>query len=457
MKRIIITIFFTLCAIASYAQAKQTINGFVYNSEGNPIAGATIKAVGDNAVAKSAQDGSFEMQVAQHCNFVEASCEGYISAQVELNGAIVLFRLKVDKKYAQMKAKEEAEANAIAEAERRAAEEARIAAEQEAARIAAEKARAEEQARLAAEQEAARVAAEKAKAEEIARIKAQLEAELKAKEEAAKQLALQKEEEKRLKAEQQKAQAEQKIQMAEKQKIEQKAAKLQEKSEKIARIAALGEIKSGYEQYVSLAYNLELFYFAHSATLNYIGGYRFNKHLFLGLGTGLSINAPSDGVNGIDYYGHYYGYEIRKFTTSYGYNSLISIPVFAHFRADFARQYRWNPYIALSVGAELATKPISIATDSGVYSHNGHLYIGELAVGANCRLKGNMGIYFGLSCGFAFVNGYVDVYQTKIVDDSFDWNTINNITEWDDTEIYSDSDAFMFDRLNFKFTVGLSF
>ena len=453
MKRIIITIFFTLCAIASYAQAKQAINGFVYNSEGNPVAGATIKAVGDNAVAKSAQDGSFEMQVAQHCNFVEASCEGYISAQVELNGAIVLFRLKVDKKYAQMKAKEEAEANAIAEAERRAAEEARIAAEQEAARIAAEKARAEEQARLAAEQEAARVAAEKAKAEEIARIKAQLEAELKAKEEAAKQLALQKEEEKRLKAEQQKMQAEQKIQMAEKQKVEQKAAKLQEKSEKIARIAALGEIKSGYEQYVSLAYNLELSYFAHSATLNYIGGYRFNKHLFLGLGTGLSINGTSDGLNGFAIH-NFGGYELEKTTTSYGYNTLISIPVFAHFRTDFARQHRWNPYIALSVGAELATKPISVATDSGIYSHNGHLYVGELAVGANCRLKGNMGIYFGLSCGGAFVNGYFYVTQTKR---HYDLSDVNNITEWDETWIDSNSDAFMFDRLNFKFTVGLSF
>jgi hypothetical protein len=121
MKRVIIAIFFTLFAIASYAQSKQTINGFVYNSEGNPIAGATVKAVGDSAEAKSAQDGSFEMQAAQHCNFVEASCEGYISAQVELTGTIVVFRLKVDKKYAQMKAREEAEARARAEEERIAA------------------------------------------------------------------------------------------------------------------------------------------------------------------------------------------------------------------------------------------------------------------------------------------------------------------------------------------------
>lgn len=105
MKRAIITIIFTLFAIASYAQAKQSVNGFVYNSDGIPIAGAIIKAVGDSAVAKSAQDGSFEMQAAQHCNFVEASCEGYISARVELTGTIVLFRLKVNKKYAQKQPK----------------------------------------------------------------------------------------------------------------------------------------------------------------------------------------------------------------------------------------------------------------------------------------------------------------------------------------------------------------
>ena len=81
MKRIIITLFLGLLAIAGYAQNQLTVNGFVYSSDGYPLAGATIKAIGNNASVQSSQDGTFEIVVPQYCNFIEASFEGYIPAK----------------------------------------------------------------------------------------------------------------------------------------------------------------------------------------------------------------------------------------------------------------------------------------------------------------------------------------------------------------------------------------
>ncbi|MBR0338636.1 MAG: hypothetical protein IIX40_00415, partial [Alistipes sp.] len=125
-------------------------------------------------------DGTFEMMVSPYTKFVEASKEGYITAQAEVDGSYLVFKLQVDKKYAENKAKAEEEARKAAEAEK-----ARLAAEAEAARLAAEKA---EQERKAAEErkrieEEKRIAAEKAAAEKAERDRLAAEAKAKAEEE----------------------------------------------------------------------------------------------------------------------------------------------------------------------------------------------------------------------------------------------------------------------------------
>ena len=185
MKRfILLTAIFGIVSLSAVAQQQatlRTIKGYVFNAEGDAMPGADVKAVADSAATKAGADGTFSIEVTQFVKFLEASCEGYISAQAEIDGTMMVFKLQVDKKYAANKAKAEKAARKAAEAEAiekaKAAEAARIAAEKEAARLAAER----EAALILAKQEAERLAAEKARAEEEARLAA---AKAKAEEEA---------------------------------------------------------------------------------------------------------------------------------------------------------------------------------------------------------------------------------------------------------------------------------
>ena len=251
MKRfILLTAIFGLVSLSAVAQQQQvtlrTIKGYVFNAEGDAMPGVTVKAVADSATTKSGADGTFSIEVTQFVKFLEASYEGYVSAQAEIDGTTIIFKLQVDRKYAANKAKAEKAALKAAKIEAtekaKAAEAARLAAEKEAARLAAEK----ETARLAAErevalllakQEAERLAAEKAKAEEEARLAAE-----KAKAEEEARLAAEKakaEEEARIAAAKAKAEEEARLAAA-KAKAEEEAriAAAKAKAEEEARIAA---------------------------------------------------------------------------------------------------------------------------------------------------------------------------------------------------------------------------
>ena len=146
MRKILILSLFLLFSLVGIAQNNtRVVKGFVQNAEGRPLSGITVKAVDEDASVVSGQNGAFELRVSPYCRYIEASAEGYLPYQIEIDGSMAIFRLKADKKYAQMKAKQEAEAKAKAESERIAAEK-----EAEAQLIAAEK-----------EAEAQRIAAEK--------------------------------------------------------------------------------------------------------------------------------------------------------------------------------------------------------------------------------------------------------------------------------------------------------
>ena len=158
MKRfILLTAIFGIVSLSAGAQQQatlRTIKGYVFNAEGDAMPGADVKAVADSAATKAGADGTFSIEVTQFVKFLEASYEGYISAQAEIDGTMMVFKLQVDKKYAANKAKAEKAARKAAEAEAiekaKAAEAARIAAEKEAARLAAER----EAALILAKQEA---------------------------------------------------------------------------------------------------------------------------------------------------------------------------------------------------------------------------------------------------------------------------------------------------------------
>ena len=143
------------------------------------MAGATLAAVGSNEMGVSKVDGTFEMMVSPYTKYIKATKEGFVSVQAEVDGSYLVFKLLVDKKYLENKAKAEEAARLAAEAKTKAEEEARLAEEK---RLAAEKAAAEkaEQERIAAEARARlaeekRIAAEKLAAEkaEAARLAAE--------------------------------------------------------------------------------------------------------------------------------------------------------------------------------------------------------------------------------------------------------------------------------------------
>jgi chemotaxis protein histidine kinase CheA len=203
------------------------------------MVGATLKAVGSTESCSSSADGTFEIMVSPYAKKIEASKEGYISAQAEVDGSYLVFRLQVDKKYAENKAKAEEEARKAAETEK-----ARLAAEAEAARLAVEKA---EQERKAAEERARieeekRIAAEKAAAEKAERDRIAAEAKAKAEEEkriAAEKAAAEK-------AEAAKRAAEEKARLAEEKRIATEKAAA-EKAEK-ERLAAEAKAKAEEEK-----------------------------------------------------------------------------------------------------------------------------------------------------------------------------------------------------------------
>ena len=154
MKRLLLVIVCAMLSIVGVAQSTRTVKGMVFDQNEVPIAGATIKAATADQSVQSTATGAFEIQVPTHVRALNATKEGYFMSTLEVDGSYLIFKLKIDKKYAENKAKAE--------------EAARIAAEKEAEA----KAKAEEAALLAAQQEAIA----KAKAEEAARIAAEKEA-----------------------------------------------------------------------------------------------------------------------------------------------------------------------------------------------------------------------------------------------------------------------------------------
>lgn len=283
MKRfLILATILGLFSFSASAQGTRTVKGYVQDANTQALPNATVRAVSENAQTKSASDGAFELEVSTYCKYVEASFEGYVTAQAEIDGSIIIFRLNIDKKYASNKAKAEKAARAAADkdaAEKaKANEEAiRIAAQknkaaedaarkrseeeiarltnekamvEEISRLATEKANAAEAARAAAEKEVARLTAEKAKIEESARLATE-----KAKSEEAARIAAEKEVE-QLKTE--KAKLEESIRLAAQNDNTEELARLKAEKAKVEESARLAAEKAKSEEAARLAAEKEV-------------------------------------------------------------------------------------------------------------------------------------------------------------------------------------------------------
>lgn len=137
------------------------------------------------------------------------------------------------------------------------------------------------------------------------------------------------------------------------------------------------DFKKGYQQEVSLAYSLlsngrgiSMF------NINYIGGYRINQHLFVGLGTGLDFGCSynfkpyimqNDGLvcSGPSKY-----YE--EDSDEWGMAALpiqkVSIPLYANFRVYFMKT-RWAPFLSFSAGMRISGAKKLEVYDSKILSH----------------------------------------------------------------------------------------
>ncbi len=360
MRKLFITALFVLLSCTAIAQNSRIVRGYIFGSEGEPIVGAKITALHESASATSTTGGAFEMAVSPYAKVIEVSYEGYFKAQAEIDGSSLIIRLKVDKKYADNKAK--------AEAERKAAEDAlRVAAEREAAA----KAEAEERARIAAEKEAAA----KAKAEEERRI-----AEAKAEEE--RRIAEAKAEEERRLAAQKEAERAEKARLA----------KIAAEERKVA----YAEQQKGFESMVDLSYFIGLGKQYPHLGVTYTAGYRLNNLLYVGGGAGVDYNIGAQAV-----------------TTKYGDGALrpfvVSVPIYAYFRANFLNR-RCSPFFALAAGGRVSGKQTMHLDLLDVKYNTSSLFVNP-QLGVNFRTTTNSSIY----CAVGF-NGFSTPHCVKFTE-----------------------------------------
>lgn len=159
--------------------------------------------------------------------------------------------------------------------------------------------------------------------------------------------------------------------------------------------AALPDVKPGYEQSIDLSFD-----FLPATRLcfdiNYIGGWRFNRMFYAGLGTGLDIDPFSpETYLVINYDGYNNNLDLGK---------AVNIPLYAHGRLYFT-QKRWMPFVGLSVGGLFSTRQTVVLRsydhESGYremcnedYGTSGFLL--NVMAGADYRMTANSDFYISL-------------------------------------------------------------
>ena len=438
---------FTALTFVCAAQNNRAVNGAVYDDSGMPLPAATIKTVGADFSFNVNPDGKFVIQIPYYVKYVEASLEGYISQTVEVDGSYMVFKLKVDKKYAEAKAKAEAarlkaeeDARVAAEkaeaAKAKAEEDARVAAEkaeaakakaEEDARVAAEKAeaekaKAEENARIAAEKQAREQAEAEAKAaqkaKEDAELKAQKEAEAKAKAEEDARIAAEKEAARIAAEEEAAAKAEAKAQAKAAEKQAKELAKNQEKADKEAFMnnynetyrnkGVINELEFGFD----VPFSSTCLYYEDGIgisgrpfpiTLNYMLGYRFNNWFSLSAGVGFAYEVFGDIRNNADFFERCNGIKLEDYEGINGYGSYESyenfyIPVYLNAKA-YLTKTKIQPMVSVSGGVYLHPKALSymdILFDAGL--------------GCNFRLSRRNNMYIMITYG---LTPNVHLYQIE--------------------------------------------
>lgn len=141
---------------------------------------------------------------------------------------------------------------------------------------------------------------------------------------------------------------------------------------------ATADIKTGYQQEASFAYSL-MWDTGSMFNFNYIGGWRFNRYFYAGIGTGLDFS----GYNERQFVGEYMDGSDYSYTASYPgitnqgsteekigkeyigcwtslSNQVLAIPLYAHLRVYFLKT-KWSPFLAFSAGMRIsASKKLDV-------------------------------------------------------------------------------------------------
>lgn len=202
--------------------------------------------------------------------------------------------------------------------------------------------------------------------------------------------------------------AEKQAQIAAKKEAEAKA-----KAEKRAEIAAQKEAAAikrkedaikyrGYRQFVDLSYS----YCGVTDFLgvSYIGGYRFNPYIFLGLGTGVNFALFTPNAN--------------KLSQTFCKPTIVNIPVYLHFRANFTKS-NWSPYMSVSIGGRVSKKTSQEIRNNNIsiyYNQSGLL--GDLTLGVDKRVTEKLSIHLGVGYkieSFLYAKCKDDNVYTKLI------------------------------------------
>lgn len=121
--------------------------------------------------------------------------------------------------------------------------------------------------------------------------------------------------------------------------------------------------------------------------ISYIGGYRLNNTLFLGAGIGINFE-DTRGTS------KFYEYGINE---PAGRGFRVSIPLYLHLRTYFTAT-KWQPFFAFSIGAKFSTSETLIIDFPPYYINYEYKFgtcgfIFSPALGLNCRLNDNLGMY----------------------------------------------------------------
>lgn len=173
------------------------------------------------------------------------------------------------------------------------------------------------------------------------------------------------------------------------------------------------EIKPGYEQSIEIAYNCNFIHLDMGMNVNYIGGWRFNRMFYAGVGTGLYLNFMGNKNS------YCFDYQYRYPHIDYLNTPLLSVPLYAHGRVYFTRN-RCMPFIGLSVGGMFsATNSLYVEGYRGYYEVEYYEYyfpyetsrfLMDFMVGIDYRINAKADFYFSVS-----VNGITNksFYHTK--------------------------------------------